>query len=151
MYNSWHVPLRGLYTIKKTVKILMSKFWWEIWPCVECFDVQKNFDSKFWRIKTRLIFFDDSSNFWWVCGLLSKFWSNFSFICWWQKRKNYYMLAILSMFYILSFVSSVKLNRSHQNDLINMYHLKPNWVNKQKRVFIFEMYMYCRYVLKNYF
>ena len=110
---------------------------------------QKKFDSKFWRIKTRLIFFDNSSNFWCVCGRLSKFWSNFSFSGWLPRRKDCYMLEILIMYHVANFVSSLKLNRSHQNDLKNIYkHFawSQNRVNKQNSVFILEMYMSCRYV-----
>ena len=62
-------------------KKFKSKFWLDFWPCVGDFFVKKYIDSKYWLIKsvwyilTSRQYFDNSSIFWRMCGLLSKFWS----------------------------------------------------------------------------
>ena len=76
---------KGAHTRSKNPSIywskkLTSKFWLDFWPCGRFF-WQKYIDSKYWRIKsvwyilTSRQYFDNSSTFWRVCGLLSRFWS----------------------------------------------------------------------------
>ena len=78
--------LKGAHTRSKIPSIywskkLTSKFWLDFYRVWEIFFVKKYIDSKYWRIKsvwyilTSSQYFDNSSIFWRVCELLSKFWS----------------------------------------------------------------------------